>query len=43
MRTQKIVTYSHTDDEVRFLLRWSMMTGAFFGGVVVGVIMQILS
>jgi hypothetical protein len=35
-----IASYSHTDSEVRFLLRFSLLTGCIVGGMVVGMLMS---
>lgn len=35
MRSNVIVTYSHTDNQVRFLIRYTFIT-AFLAGIVVG-------
>lgn len=38
-----VATYSHTDDQVRFLVRFSLLTGCLIGGIVMGAIMRAMS
>ena len=35
-----VATYSHNDDEVKFLLKFSVFTGCIVGGVIVGMLMS---
>jgi hypothetical protein len=39
MRNNVIATYTHDDQEVRFLMRWTFAT-AFFAGITVGIILM---
>ena len=34
-----VATYSHTDDQVRFIARFSLLTGCLIGGILVGALM----
>lgn len=38
-----VATYSHTDEQVRFIARFSLLTGCAIGGILVGVIMSALN
>lgn len=35
-----VATYSHTDDQVRFLVKFSLLTGCGIGGIIVGAVMR---
>lgn len=37
---KEVATYSHTDDQVRFIARFSLLTGCVIGGIFVGVVMS---
>ena len=36
-----IAVYSYTDDHVRFIARFSLLTGCLIGGIIMGVITSI--
>lgn len=36
-------TYSHTDNQVRFIARFCLLTGCVCGGIIVGAIMSALN
>lgn len=36
-----VACYSYTDDHVRFIARFSLLTGCLIGGMIVGVVMSI--
>ena len=38
-----IASYSHTDAQVAFLVRFSLLTGCLCGGIVVGVLMSVFN
>lgn len=43
MNTGDVVTYSYTDDHVKFIARFSLLTGCLIGGVVMGILMSMFN
>lgn len=38
-----IATYSHTDEQVQFLVRFSLLTGCIVGGIITGALLHIFN
>jgi hypothetical protein len=43
MRSNVIATYTHTDSEVRFLMRYTFATAFFSGAAIAGVCMKLFA
>lgn len=42
MRSNIVASYTHTDSEVRFLMRWTFATAFLSGGIVAIAIIQLM-